>query len=409
MDNLQLKVKSLLLTVGLVLTFFSGVRSQNSVSIGTEEINTNAVLQLVSPGNDQGLLLPQLHTSDRQGMTLSDDDNGLLVFDVDLGKFFYWHEGSWYEITNGTPAGIIAGEGISIEGSTISNTGDLDATNELQLLSISNDTIYLSNGGYVKLPSGGTVVSFNDLTNVPPNLDTDATDDFDGQYSSLTGAPTNVSAFTNDAGYITSLGSVDTSMTNEIQTISRDGLIVTLSNGGGSFTDSVNTYTAGTGIDITGNVISTDETPLAIGDSYQGGLIFWLDETGKHGLIVAPEDQDNGSLRQWALPGFFNVQTFAYRHGVGAGAYNTERIVAIIGQGNYAAWMCSYYQGGDYGDWYLPSREEMQLLMLSGVGDMAMDFAYWTSNETTTTDAYLSSGMSVSKTYTQHIRAIRRF
>jgi len=33
------------------------------------------------------------------------------------------------------------------------------------------------------------------------NLDTDSTDDFDGVYSSLTGAPTVVSSFTNDAGY----------------------------------------------------------------------------------------------------------------------------------------------------------------------------------------------------------------
>jgi len=36
------------------------------------------------------------------------------------------------------------------------------------------------------------------------NLDTDSTDDFDGVYSSLTGAPTVVSSFTNDAGYYVS-------------------------------------------------------------------------------------------------------------------------------------------------------------------------------------------------------------
>jgi trimeric autotransporter adhesin len=57
---------------------------------------------------------------------------------------------------------------------------DGSVTNEIQALSISADTIYLSNGGFVKLPAG-----------------------FDGQYSSLTGTPTNVSAFTNDAGYLT--------------------------------------------------------------------------------------------------------------------------------------------------------------------------------------------------------------
>lgn len=43
---------------------------------------------------------------------------------------------------------------LSIEnGSTVAlNYNDTSSTNELQVLSISNDTIYLSNGGYVKLP-----------------------------------------------------------------------------------------------------------------------------------------------------------------------------------------------------------------------------------------------------------------
>jgi len=91
---------------------------------------------------------------------------------------------------------------------------DGDPTNEIQTLSLSNDTVYLSNGGNIVLPAG-----------------------FDGQYSSLTGAPTNVSAFTNDAGYL--ITEVDGDVTNELQTISKSGNTVTLSNSGGSFTDEV--------------------------------------------------------------------------------------------------------------------------------------------------------------------------
>ena len=96
-----------------------------------------------------------------------------------------------------------------------------------------------------------------------------AANTFSGNYSDLTGSPNNVSSFTNDAGYLTSItetdpvfgasiasgitgtdttkwnnkleAEVDGSVTNEIQTISRAGTIVTLSNGGGTFTDSVNT------------------------------------------------------------------------------------------------------------------------------------------------------------------------
>jgi len=53
-----------------------------------------------------------------------------------------------------------AGSGIAIAGNTIS-ADDVSATNELQTLSISNDTLYLTNGGYVKLPSaaGGALLA----------------------------------------------------------------------------------------------------------------------------------------------------------------------------------------------------------------------------------------------------------
>ena len=54
---------------------------------------------------------------------------------------------------------------------------------EYQVLSISNDTIYLSNGGYVKLPEA-----------------------FSGDYNDLLNRPDTLSHFLNDVGYITSAG-----------------------------------------------------------------------------------------------------------------------------------------------------------------------------------------------------------
>ena len=48
---------------------------------------------------------------------------------------------------------------------------------------------------------------------------------------------------------------VDGSVTNEIQTLSKSGNTVTLSNNGGSFTDSVNTFVAGNGIEISNDTI----------------------------------------------------------------------------------------------------------------------------------------------------------
>jgi uncharacterized protein (TIGR02145 family) len=81
---------------------------------------------------------------------------------------------------------------------------DGSVTNELQALSRSNDTIYLSNGGSVKLPAGFDG-QYSSLTGAPA-LAPVATS---GSYTDLTELPTNVSAFTNDAGYLTSFTETD--------------------------------------------------------------------------------------------------------------------------------------------------------------------------------------------------------
>ena len=69
--------------------------------------------------------------------------------------------------------------------SEITNTPEFP---ERQILSISNDTIFLSDGGFVKLPPApeGFSGDYNDLTNRPE----------------IPTVPTNVSAFENDANYV---------------------------------------------------------------------------------------------------------------------------------------------------------------------------------------------------------------
>ena len=90
----------------------------------------------------------------------------------------------------------INGNVISLsDGGTITLPNDLvedadaDATNEIQQLTIEGDTIYLSGGGSIILPKSNFSGSFNDLNDIPANLDLDATDDFDGNYNSLANLP----------------------------------------------------------------------------------------------------------------------------------------------------------------------------------------------------------------------------
>ncbi len=94
---------------------------------------------------------------------------------------------------------LSAGQGINIANGMISNTGDLDNTNELQTLSVNGDQLSLSNGNAVTLPTGTT-------------------------YSP--GAGIQISGNT--------ISATDASPTNEIQTLSLNGQQLSLSNGGGS-------------------------------------------------------------------------------------------------------------------------------------------------------------------------------
>lgn len=105
------------------------------------------------------------------------------------------------------------------------DAGYITGYTEVQALSISHDTIFLTGGSFVKIPAGFSG-DYNDLTNKPtiPTVPTNVsnfTNDagyitsadipagFSGDYNDLTNKPTiptvpsNVSAFTNDAGYLT--------------------------------------------------------------------------------------------------------------------------------------------------------------------------------------------------------------
>ena len=65
-------------------------------------------------------------------------------------------------------------------------------------------TILLIDSSYVQLRQTPQDFAFTSLTGTPTTIaGYGITDAFDGQYGSLTGAPTNVSQFTNDAGYTT--------------------------------------------------------------------------------------------------------------------------------------------------------------------------------------------------------------
>jgi hypothetical protein len=185
--------------------------------------------------------------------------------------------------------------------------------------------------------------------------------------------------------------------------------------------------TAGTNISVTGTgttaspyvVNATGATTLTIGQNYQGGIIFWLDATGQHGLIAATADQSTGI--QWYNLTYRSTGTTG--DGLYAGAMNTAMIIATQmadnEMGNFAAKVCADYSVtvGDvtFGDWYLPSKYELNLLYLqqTEVGGFA-DYYYWSSSENSISDAWrqnFGGGNQYNdfKQNTYYVRAVRAF
>ncbi len=71
----------------------------SQVGINTDVPNSRAVLDLRSPTNDQGLLVPRMSTVQRtaQAFTslMTEAENGLLVFDTNDKLFYYWMDSEW--------------------------------------------------------------------------------------------------------------------------------------------------------------------------------------------------------------------------------------------------------------------------------------------------------------------------
>ncbi len=122
-----------------------------------------------------------------------------------------------------------------------------------------------------------------------------------------------------------------------------------------------------------------------IGDELGGGIIFYLDESGCHGLISTKTDQHTNIY--WGP----YSDTKAYATCVGCGFGNTKNIVVSQGKGNYAASVCFNLQLGEWPIvWYLPSTYELHLMYMNiGPGAAAPNtnkgnFAndnYWASSE----------------------------
>ena len=152
---------------------------------------------------------------------------------------------------------------------------------------------------------------------------------------------------------------------------------------------------------------------ISIGDTHQGGIIFWLDASGGHGLIAAPIDQSTGA--EWGCLG--SLISGADGIAIGTGNQNTIDIEAGCVTSGTAADICANYTDGTYSDWFLPSKDELNQMYLNlhlqGLGGFASGY-YWSSTEYDGTNAWLQffgdgyQGLT-NKGSNDYVRAVRAF
>ncbi len=276
---------------------------EGSVGIGTQTPNEKAVLHLVAPNNDQGLLIPKLTTSQRNSFAnqLTASENGMMVYDSDLDQFYFWLSDHWEAVGSS----LLAGEGIEISDGTIINTGDTDASddftgdwtdlvnvpsefvdgtddvddadadpaNELQDLNLSGDILTISGlttptqidlSAYTSTNTDEQDLQFSSgqlsLTGDPDNTivdlssyDSDASDDFSGDWTDLQNIPSVFEDGTDD------VDDADSDPTNELQDLNLSGNILTITGIGSPTQINLASYTG----------TNTDEQDL----QFSGGQI----------------------------------------------------------------------------------------------------------------------------------------
>jgi hypothetical protein len=151
---------------------------------------------------------------------------------------------------------------------------------------------------------------------------------------------------------------------------------------------------------------------FCIGQSYGGGIIFYIDGSGVHGLIAATSDQSTGA--EWGcdfipIPGTETA--------IGTGQANTTAIVIGCTTSGIAAQICDALDLNGYTDWFLPSKDEINQMyihkdVIGGFGDNY----YWCSSEnhgetpTAYYDHFDHGGQGWTNKYNSyHVRAVRAF
>jgi hypothetical protein len=289
-------------------------------------------------------------------------------------------------------------------------------------VSSAGDTLYLSNGQ--SFVAGGTGGGTGAL--VLPTITTNAVTGITSNSATFGGAISNANGNQiMERGIVYSTSPNPTLGSNKIVIGNGIGTFDTISALGYQYAHLLNSNTTyyvrayavtENNISAYGNEVSF--TTLSVGQTGPGGGIVFFNKGNTNGgwqyLESATSDQSTGIA--WGCNGTSIPGT---QLTVGSGEVNTSLIVAGCNEAGFAAKLCNDLVSGGQSDWFLPSRDELNLMYknmhLNSQGNFNTSAYYWSSTEYDYGAAwafYFGSGDAydyASKDYTGYVRAVRAF
>jgi hypothetical protein len=249
-------------------------------------------------------------------------------------------------VLGGAGAGYTAGTGISVSGNVITNIGDLSATNEIQTLSKPTaGTLRLQNTqglghNLVFLPDSSSTNEMQTLSIIGDSLSISGRNKIQLPSGSIYTGGSGISV----SGSV--ISAVDASTTNEIQALSISGQNLSISGGNTVTLPSATSYTAGTGIYIvanainnTGDLSTTNEIQTLSKPS--AGTYKLTNGSSASTFIVAADSSATNEIQTLSKP---SAGTYKLTNGTGASTYivaadssatNELQVLSQISTGTY--------------------------------------------------------------------------
>lgn len=141
--------------------------------------------------------------------------------------------------------------------------------------------------------------------------------------------------------------------------------------------------------DGSGWMLLASANAVQIGQHIGGGVVFYIEPSGLHGLISAELDQSVWSS-PWGSPAIL-VGPAAQGHAIGTGQQNSTAILAANSDPAIAARLCDTLTLNGFNDWFLPSLNELDSMYVHRVeiGGFQDSGWYWTSTEQDLEGAWL--------------------